>query len=104
MHYDIAPVFDVSPQPGDTHYLHCGDLGRHYTLSDITEASATSRCLRRRRPRCAIRSCPVLERRSEYFECAGMSERQARAASAWIEQGCPELVEEHPGPAATPRG
>lgn len=104
VHYDIAPVFDVSPQPGDTHYLHCGDLGRHYTLSDVTDASREFKVSKKAAAEVRDRILTVLERRWDYFARAGMSERQAHAASAWIEQGCPELEEEHPTRAERPRG
>lgn len=92
VHYEVAPVFDVSPQAGPTHYLHCGPLGRHYTLSEVTEASRQFKVSKKAAADVRDRILAVLERRWDYFERAGMSERQARAASAWIEQGCPELA------------
>ena len=34
LHYTVAPVFDVSPQPGKRHYMYMPGRDQHYTLAD----------------------------------------------------------------------
>lgn len=95
--YDIAPVFDVSPQAGQTHYLHCGRLGRQYSLSEATQLARELKIAKDAAVEVRERILGVLEHRREYFDRAGMSRRQVELADAWILRGSPEL-----GPAAAP--
>lgn len=92
MHYEIAPVFDVSPQGSSTHYLHCADLGRNYTLAQVTAVSRQLGIAQKVANEVRDRIMAVLERRAEYFERAGMTERQVITANAWIEKGTDDLA------------
>ena len=103
LHYEIAPVFDVTPQASDAHYLHLLDEGRRYTLRDVMArsrelgiAASAARDVDER-----IRS--VLARRHEFFDLAGLSARDVAMVGAWIDRGI-GLPSSAPAPARRPRG
>ncbi len=100
MHYEIAPVFDVTPQASPSHYLHCLDLGRHYTLKDVMarprELGVSAAAAREVNDR--IQS--VLARRAEYFEKAGLVGRDAHLVDEWIRRGLGEEPSDVEAPAA----
>ena len=87
VHYELAPVFDVSPQASERHYLHCADLGQTYGLK---EALSRARVLGISRGACEEveeRIVSVLLRRRDYLERAAMSGADVELASQWIGQG-----------------
>jgi serine/threonine-protein kinase HipA len=93
MHYELAPVFDCSPQAARQHYLWCGSLGREYTMEQALGMARELKVAAKAAQEVRDRILSVLERRHDYFEAAGMSERQAHAADVWILRGTPELAE-----------
>lgn len=85
--YETAPVFDVSPQAGSRHYLHCSDLGQVFSL---TEAITKGPKLGIAKPACKEveeRIASVASRRLEYFSEAGLSSRDVAKADAWMTAG-----------------
>lgn len=95
-HYEVAPVFDVSPQRGASHYLHCGDLGRNYSLSEAMTQARKMKIAKAAADEVRDRIIGVLEHRADYFEQAGLTPRQATIAEASILRGCPELAQDKP--------
>lgn len=85
--YAIAPVFDVSPQAGSRHYLHCSDLGQVYSLSDAVAKGPKLGIARAACQEVEERIVSVLTRRLAYFEAAGMSSADVARADAWINAG-----------------
>lgn len=86
-HYEVAPVFDITPQRSASHYLHCGEFGRNYTLVDVMSnprsfgvsaaaASVVEESIR-----------DVLSRRDAYFSAAGLSDVAHREADGIIRRG-----------------
>lgn len=89
VHYEIAPVFDVSSQAQDGHFLWCGTVGRVYTLDDAIRcarevgiAAAAAAAVQER-----IRTS--LADRFDLYEQAQMTARQVATAEAWIMAGTP---------------
>lgn len=115
--YEIAPVFDVSPQAGSRHYLHCSDLGQVYSLSESITKGPKLGIARAACEEVEERIVSVFTRRLAYFDAAGMSTKDVAKADAWIDAGMgpryrqqmlrpgPEEVSDTPGPAPdTPEG
>lgn len=94
--YEIAPVFDVSPQGSASHYLNLEGFGRHYTLADAIDARKSLKIAAGAAEEVRERILGVLERRWAYYERAGMSEEQAHTADRMILRGCPELTPRAP--------
>lgn len=90
--YEIAPVFDVSPQGSASHYLNLEGFGRHYTLANAIEARKSLKIADRAAAEVRERILGVLERRWAYYERAGMTEEQAQTADRMVLRGCPELA------------
>jgi serine/threonine-protein kinase HipA len=86
-HYEIAPVFDVSPQASPTHYLHCHGLGREYTLSDVIAQSRRLGVAQAAAAEIEDRIRSVLQRADEYLDEAGLTAAQRATARRWIERG-----------------
>ena len=86
--YEIAPVFDVSAQAGQRHYLHCLDLGQVYTLGDVLPLARKLGIAKGAAEEIEQRITGVLQQRHEYFDAAGMSRAEAAQADGWITGGC----------------
>lgn len=86
--YEIAPVFDVSAQAGQRHYLHCLDLGQVYNLSDVLPLDRKLGVAKGAAEDIEARIIGVLHRRREYFDAVGMSRAEATQANGWITAGC----------------
>lgn len=87
LHYDIAPVFDVSPQASDMHYLHCGDLGQRYTLKECVGQARTLGIAAGAAAAVHDRIMAVLNRRDDYFDMARLSHQERAPAGAWVARG-----------------
>lgn len=85
--YEVAPVFDVSPQAGSRHYLHCSDLGQVYSLSEAVTKGPKLGIARAACQEVEARIVSVVTRRLEYLDAAGMSQKDVARAEAWIDAG-----------------
>ena len=86
--YEIAPVFDVSAQAGQRHYLHCLDLGQVYNLGDVLAQARKLGIAKGAADEIENRIIEVLHQRHGYFDAAGMSRAEAAQADGWITGGC----------------
>lgn len=86
-HYELAPVFDVSPQAADRHYLHCADLGQAYNLKEVISRARVLGIAKGAAEEVEQRILEVLDRRDEFLDEAGLSEAQRQTVGHWIEQG-----------------
>lgn len=87
VHYEIAPVFDISPQPATGHYLWCGSAGRVYTLAQALDCAREVGVTKKVAEHVRERLMSALDKRAELYEQAGMSARQVQIAESWIDQG-----------------
>ena len=87
LHYEIAPVFDVSPQAAQRHYLHCADLGQVYSLKEVLSRGRVLGIAKGACEEVEQRLVDVLRERNRYFDEAGMSGGEVRLASEWIDSG-----------------
>lgn len=90
--YEIAPVFDVSPQPSPAHYLHCMGLGREYTLREVIAQARTLGIAQSAAADIEERIRATLQRADEYLDSAGLSASQRATARQRIERGTGPLV------------
>lgn len=86
--YQIAPVFDVSAQAAQRHYLHCLNLGQVYTLQDVMPMARAMGIAKGAAQEAHDRIIGVLCRRQEFFESAGLSRSQIEEVNRWIDAGC----------------
>jgi serine/threonine-protein kinase HipA len=86
--YEIAPVFDVSAQAGQRHYLHCLDLGQVYNLSDVLPLARKLGVAKGAADEIEERIIGVLHRRQDYFDAVGMSRAESNQVDGWIAAGC----------------
>jgi serine/threonine-protein kinase HipA len=91
VHYEIAPVFDVSPQPSMGHYLHCANLGRHYTLDQALAQARTMGISSTVAQDVRSRILDVFSRANDFFEEAGMSALAKKSAGQWISRNLPDI-------------
>lgn len=87
LHYDIAPVFDVSPQASDMHYLHCGNLGQRYSLKDCIGQARMLGIASGAATEIHDRIMAVLDRRDDYFDMAKLSNKEKTQAGNWVARG-----------------
>lgn len=87
LHYTIAPVFDVSAQAGQRHYLHCLDLGQVYSLQDVMPMARRLGIAKGVAEEVEQRLLEVLAERHQYLDGAGLSRADAQKVNEWIEQG-----------------
>jgi serine/threonine-protein kinase HipA len=85
--YEIAPVFDVSPQPSPTHYLHCTGLGREYTLSAVIGQARKLGISQGAAAEIEERIRTTLHRADDYFDSAGLNAAQRAVGRQRIERG-----------------
>lgn len=86
-HYEIAPVFDVSPQAGDRHYMYCGSLGQWYTLKDVVSQARSMGIALGAAQEIEEKIMSVVDRRHHYFDEAGMTASDQEKANGWVEKG-----------------
>jgi serine/threonine-protein kinase HipA len=101
VHYAIAPVFDVSPQAADQHYLWCGE-SRVYTLDAAIGRARSLGISAAAAGEVRDRIMGALEKRFELYEEAGMSQQQVDVAEQWILAGTPDAPQ-RPGAAPAER-
>lgn len=102
--YEIAPVFDVSPQGNDRHYLYCADLGRTYTLEDCLSKSRELGIAKAAAQQVTERLCEAFTRRFAIYDEAGLSLASRERAEAWITRGLgPQLAGATKARGALPR-
>lgn len=87
LHYEVAPVFDVSPQGAQRHYLHCADLGQTYSLKEVLSRGRALGVAKGAVDEIQDRLVGVLRNRAHYFDEAGLSAREASTVDGWIGQG-----------------
>ena len=87
-HYEIAPVFDVSAQAGERHYLHCLGLGQVYSMQDVLPHCRQMGIAKAAAQEIEDRIMTVLTRCRDYFDAAGLSHDQAAQVQGWIRAGC----------------
>jgi serine/threonine-protein kinase HipA len=86
-HYELAPVFDVSPQGAQRHYLYCHDQGQVYSLQDVIKCARALGIAKAAAAEVEEAIVQVLHRSSEFFDEAGMNEADQDKANAWISSG-----------------
>lgn len=86
-HYEVAPVFDVSPQAADRHYLHCADLGQVYNLKEVISRARALGIAKGAAEEVEQRILEVLDRRDEFFDEADLNREQGEMVGQWIEMG-----------------
>lgn len=91
MHYEIAPVFDVSSQAQDGHFLSCGSAGRVYTLDDAIECAREVGVAAAAAADVQELIMTSLASRFDLYEQAQMTARQVATAGAWILAGTPAV-------------
>ena len=85
--YELAPVFDVSPQAGSRHYLHLLDMGQTYTLE---MAIANARRLGISAAAASLVEDSIVQVVSQcgrYFDAAGLAMNDRAEAASWIGSG-----------------
>jgi len=86
--YEIAPVFDVSAQAGQRHYLRCLDLGQTYSLDQVMPLARRLAIAKGAAEDVQERIISVISRQSQFFDAAGLTRVQAAQVSGWISDGC----------------
>jgi len=86
-HYRVAPIFDITPQPSPSHYLHCADLGRSYTLEQAVSRAAAVGIAPAIAGRVRDALMTVVDRRADYFDARGLSSQQQEVVEGWIIRG-----------------
>lgn len=97
--YEVAPVFDVSPQAADGHYLWCGSAGRVFTLPQALACARELGIAKAAADQVADRILEAFDSRHELYEEAGLSERERQTAEVWFGMGCGEVLPELRRPA-----
>lgn len=92
LHYEIAPVFDVSPQAGLDHYLHHSTLGRQYTLDEAVDNARAVGISKAAAARVLDAICEAFGQRHEVFDEAQLSRADSERAEAWIGVGLGERL------------
>lgn len=92
-HFELAPVFDVSPQGAQRHYLYCADLGQVYTLKEAMSRGQSLGIAKGARSEIEDRIVQVLRRRADYYDEAGLTMTDARTSNGWIEAGMSGYLE-----------
>lgn len=95
MHYDIAPVFDVSAQGAQRHYLHCLDMGQIYTLTDVIPRARELGIARASAQEVESRIADVLTGIDKYLDDAGLARADADKVRAWVSEGLGPRYREH---------
>lgn len=91
-HMRIAPVFDVSPQGLNEHFLHLGQLGRKYNIRDLREHAGSLGIASNAAAEIEERVLTVLERRNQYFDEAEMPAQQRLVIERLIGEGTAGLL------------
>lgn len=87
VHYDIAPVFDVSPQGAQRHYLHCHDQGQVYNFHDAMSCARALGIAKGAAQEVEESIMQVLQHRDRYFEEAGLNAADQAKVESWISSG-----------------
>ncbi|WP_137917191.1 type II toxin-antitoxin system HipA family toxin [Hydrogenophaga sp. 2FB] len=87
MHYEIAPVFDVSPQGAQRHYLNCLDRGQVYTLHEAMGSARGLGIAKGAAQDVEDSIMQVLQHRARYFEEAGLNAADAAKVEDWVMSG-----------------
>jgi serine/threonine-protein kinase HipA len=91
--YSVAPVFDVSPQPLTSHYLHLHNLGRQYSAEDVHANAQTLGIGKSAADEVRDNIFNVLERRDWYFDEAQLSKPDIAAVEVLLKSACRSLFE-----------
>lgn len=85
--YELAPVFDVSPQGASRHYLHLLDMGQTYTL-EMAIANARRLGISAAAASLVEDSIVQVVRQCErYFDEAGLAAADRDQAKSWVDSG-----------------
>lgn len=87
LHYRVAPIFDITPQPSPSHYLHCANLGRSYTMEQAVSRAAAVGISPAIAQRIRDALMTVLDRRTDYFDARRMTREQQQTVQGWIARG-----------------
>ena len=85
--YQIAPVFDVSAQAGQRHYLHCLDIGQTYSLDQVIPLARRLGISKGAAEDVQERIISVIALQTQFFDAAGLTRAQADQVSGWIRGG-----------------
>lgn len=102
VHYGIAPVFDVSAQGAQRHYLHCLDMGQTYSLSDVIPRARELGIAKATAEEVESRIVEVLLDIDRYLDEAGLSRAESALVKEWVAEGMGPRYREWERPA--PRG
>lgn len=100
--YELAPVFDVSPQPSAGHYLNCTQLGRHYTLDQVLGEARALGISSAVAKEVGERIAQAMLSLNDFFDEAGMPAASRKAASLWISRNTGGMEVQRNIPTATP--
>ncbi len=87
VNYEIAPVFDVSAQGAQRHYLHCLDLGQVYSLSDVIPRARHLGIAKAAAEEVEDRIVNVLRSIDDHLDAAKLPAVDVVKVKAWIGEG-----------------
>lgn len=96
VHYDIAPVFDVSAQGAQRHYLHCLDMGQTYSLSDVIPRARELGIAKATAQEVEERIVDVLLQIDQYLDAAGLGKADSEKVKGWVAEGMGPRYREWP--------
>jgi serine/threonine-protein kinase HipA len=102
-HFELAPVFDVSPQGLTEHFLHLNNRdGRRYSCADVLDNARALGISARAAVQARDRILDVLEVRDIYYDQAGVPEHQREAIDRLIHLGTDDILQAHADPSSYP--
>lgn len=88
----LAPVFDVSPQGLNEHFIHLGGFGRKYTIRDVRQHAGEFGIKPGAAADMEERILTVLEQRRNYFDAAEIPQQQQEKVEHLIRRGTGDLL------------
>lgn len=87
LHYEIAPVFDVSSQNAQRHYLHCAGLGQVYSLQEVIPLARNFGVSKAAATEIEERIVQVMESAANYLDARGMAREEREQVLEWVRDG-----------------
>lgn len=90
LHYEIAPVFDISPQSSERHYLHHPVFGQFQTAEGVLAEHKALGISSKAAAEVRDALCDAFSLRESIFDDAGLNRSDRERANTWIERGLGE--------------
>lgn len=88
----LSPVFDVSPQGLNEHFIHLGQFGRKYTVRDVRDHAREFGIKAGAAADVEEKILTVLAKRQDYFDQACIPMQQQEAIERLIQRGVGDLL------------